>query len=272
MSCPPARPAGTYIIQAVYNGTTNFLGYTDNSHDLMVSAAATATAAASASATFSTCGQNVPLNATVTSAAGTVNEGTETFTILSGTTADRHARHRQRQRRRRQRHLCPARRHAGRHLHHPGRLQRHDQLPRLHRQQPRPDGQRGRHGDRRRQRLGDFQHVGQNVPLNATMTSPAGTVNEGTETFTILNGTTPIGTPVTVNVCGGAASASYVLPGRHAGRHVHIQAVYNGTANFAGYTDTSHALTVSAAATATAAANASVTFSTSARTCPLNAT
>ena len=72
MSCPPALPAGTYIIQAVYNGTTNFLGYTDTSQSLTISAAATATAAASASATFSGAGQNVTLNATITSDAGTV--------------------------------------------------------------------------------------------------------------------------------------------------------------------------------------------------------
>ena len=50
---PAGTPAGTYIIQAVYNGTTNFLGYTDTSHSLTVGATASATAAASASATFS---------------------------------------------------------------------------------------------------------------------------------------------------------------------------------------------------------------------------
>src|SRR6202011_2183038 len=77
---------GSYIIRAVYNGTANFLGFTDTSHFLTVSAAASATASASASATFNAAGQSVALSATVTSAAGVVNEGTETFTILSGTT------------------------------------------------------------------------------------------------------------------------------------------------------------------------------------------
>ena len=62
--------------------------------------------------------------------------------------------------------------------------------------------------------------AGQNVTLNATITSAAGTVNEGTETFTILNGTTVVGTPVTVNVAAGAASASYVLPAGTR-RHLH---------------------------------------------------
>ncbi len=88
-----------------------------------------------------------------------------------------------------------------------------------------------------------FNSAAQNVTLNATVTSPSGTVNEGTETFTILNGRTAVGTPVTVNVSDGAASTVYTLPaGTSAGTYI-IQAVYNGTANFLGYTDTSHDLT-----------------------------
>src|SRR5271157_4409826 len=110
-----------------------------------------------------------------------------------------------------------------------------------------------------------FSPASQTVPLSATVSSVAGTVDEGTETFTILSGTTAIGSAVTVNVEGGAASASYVLPaGTSAGTYT-IQAVYNGTANFVGSTDTSHSLTVSPAATSaptsTAAASTSATFS-----------
>src|SRR5206468_1337950 len=51
------------------------------------SAAATAVAAASASVPFSAASQTVALSATVTSTAGIVNQGTATFTILSGSTA-----------------------------------------------------------------------------------------------------------------------------------------------------------------------------------------
>ena len=58
---PAGTGGGTYIIQAVYNGTTNFLGFTDTSHTLIISAAATATAAANASATFNVGGLTVPL-------------------------------------------------------------------------------------------------------------------------------------------------------------------------------------------------------------------
>ena len=69
------------------------------------------------------------------------------------------------------------------------------------------------------------------VPLTATVTSPAGTVDEGTETFTILDGTQPVGDPVTVNVSGGRPRPTYALPaGTAAGTYI-IEAVYNGTTN-----------------------------------------
>src|SRR5262249_22935310 len=135
---PAGTPGGTYIIQAVYNGTGNFLAFTDTSHSLTVNAAASATAAASAAPTFSTDGQSVAPPATVTSAAGVVNEGTETFALLSGTTV--------------------------------------------------------------------------------------------------------IGAPVTVNVSAGAAAASYALPAGTPGGTYLIQAVYSGTENFLGFTDTSQVL------------------------------
>lgn len=84
----------------------------------------------------------------------------------------------------------------------------------------------------------------QNITLNATVTSSGGSVNEGTETFTIMQGATVIGTAVTFNVASGAASGIYVLPGGTGTGTYTIQAVYNGTANFATSTDTTHTLTV----------------------------
>ena len=84
------------------------------------------------------------------------------------------------------------------------------------------------------------------MPLSATVTSPAGTVSEGTETFTILSGATPVGSPVTVPVAAGAASASYTLPGGTPAGPYTIQAVYNGTPDLAGSSDSSHTLTVTA--------------------------
>ena len=117
-----------------------------------------------------------------------------------------------------------------------------------------------------------FSTSNQNVTLNATVTSPGGgTVNEGTETFTLLQGNTVIGTAVTVNVAAGAAGATYVLPGGTAGGTYTIKAVYNGTSNFAPSTDTSHSLTVSPAATTTTAAAAVATSSASDQNVTLNA-
>ncbi len=85
----------------------------------------------------------------------------------------------------------------------------------------------------------------QMVALSATIASAAGTVNEGTETFTVLQGSTTIGTSVTVNVSSGAATANYTLPaGLSAGNYV-IKAVYNGTSNFSGSMDSTHNLAIS---------------------------
>jgi hypothetical protein len=83
------------------------------------------------------------------------------------------------------------------------------------------------------------------VPLTATVTSSAGTVNAGTVTFTLLNGSTVIGAPVTSGaVTSGAAAASYTLPaGLNAGAYT-IQAVYNAANYFVTSTDSAHALNV----------------------------
>jgi sugar lactone lactonase YvrE len=89
-----------------------------------------------------------------------------------------------------------------------------------------------------------YNPAAQTVALSATVTSAAGTVNEGTETFTILKGTAVIGTAVTVNVVSGAAHANYALPAGHTAGSYTIRAVYNGDANFITSSDASHALTV----------------------------
>ena len=113
------------------------------------------------------------------------------------------------------------------------------------------------------ERIGHVQHQWPIGRISARRSpSAAGTVDEGTETFTILLGETVIGSPVTVNVSAGAASTSYELPaGTSAGTYI-IEAVYSGTTNFLGYTDESQTLVISAAATASATASASATFST----------
>ena len=57
-----------------------------------------------------------------------------------------------------------------------------------------------------------FSASNQTISLSATVTSSAGIVNEGTETFTVLSGTTPVGTPATADVSEGAVTASYSCP------------------------------------------------------------
>ena len=66
-----------------------------------------------------------------------------------------------------------------------------------------------------------FSSSDQNVTLTATVTSPAGTVNEGTVTFGVFNGATQIGSTVTSGtVSNGTVTATYTLPGDGSG-HLH---------------------------------------------------
>ena len=259
---PAGTSAGTYIIEAVYNGTTNFLGYTDESQTLVISAAATASATASASATFSTGGQSVNLSTLVTSAAGTVDEGTETFTILlgnvvigspvtvnvsAGAASTSYA--------------LPAGTSAGTYIIEAVYNGTTNFLGYTDESQTLVISAAAT-ASATASASATFSTGGQSVNLSTLVTSAAGTVDEGTETFTILLGNVVIGSPVTVNVSAGAASTSYALPaGTSAGTYV-IEAVYNGTTNFLGYTDESHDLVISAAATASATASASATFTT----------
>jgi hypothetical protein len=82
------------------------------------------------------------------------------------------------------------------------------------------------------------------VTLSATVTSSAGTVNAGTVTFTLLNGSAVVGTPVTSGtVANGTATVKYALPfGTEASTYT-INAVYNPGGTFGASSDSSHSLT-----------------------------
>ena len=82
----------------------------------------------------------------------------------------------------------------------------------------------------------------QALNLSATVTDSAGiTINEGTETFTILNGTQVIGVPTSVTVTNGAASAMYTLPGNTLPGKYIIEASYSGSgSDYLPSIDTSH--------------------------------
>ncbi len=71
----------------------------------------------------------------------------------------------------------------------------------------------------------------QNIALNAVVTASSGkTVNEGTETFTILNGSQVVGkTTAPATVSNGAVSATYQLPGGTPPGRYMIEAYYSGS-------------------------------------------
>ncbi len=94
----------------------------------------------------------------------------------------------------------------------------------------------------------------QNVTLTATVTSPSGTVNEGTVAFQVsATGTGNVGTLTTGSVSNGTASVSYSIPGGTAAGTYQIDATYSDTGgSFEGSSDATHTLTLgSTAATPT---------------------
>src|SRR5439155_220751 len=85
---PGGSAAKTYTIEAAYTSgaTGNFADSSDNTKTLTVNKGGTTTTAADKTATFSSTDQTVALTATVTSGAGTVNQGSVTFTVKDGAT------------------------------------------------------------------------------------------------------------------------------------------------------------------------------------------
>ena len=238
-------PGGVYTIQAVYTDPDDFTTSTGIGQ-LTVSAATTTVTPAAAATEFSaSSGEGFSLSANVSSPAGTINEGAVTFTILDG---------------------------SGKQVGSPiilsvlaGVASGNSSLP-----------AKTPVGSYTIQAVYDgtasfatslvsnsnltvsaattataaanvqipFNSAAQAVSLTANVTSPSGTVNEGTVTFTILSGATPIGSAVSGNVASGVATASYTLPGGTAIGTYTIKAVYTDPANFLGSTDTNHSLGV----------------------------
>ena len=95
-----------------------------------------------------------------------------------------------------------------------------------------------------------FGTAGQTINLTATVSTPADVpINDGTVTFTVLNGTQVIGqatAPVTVT--NGSVTAAYSLPGNTAVGTYTIDASYSGTSLYLPSTDTSQSLTITPAA------------------------
>jgi hypothetical protein len=278
----PANTApGSYTIAVAYSDSTGTGNFTDDNTDssgtLAVSAATTTTVSPPSSVSFSTSDQTVQLTTSVTSDAGTVDEGTVTFTILQGTTvigtptsgdvSNGSASGS---------YTLPGGTDAGSYT--------------IEADYSDSSGNFADSSDNSQtlsvtsstaaattttasNATATFSSSAQNVTLNATVTSSSGTVDEGTVTFTILQGTTVIGTATSGSVSNGSASVSYALPAGTAQGTYTIGADYSDSSgNFAISSDTTHTLTVNGLSTTTTASNATTAFSTSAQTVTLNAT
>jgi hypothetical protein len=268
---PAGLPAGVYQVQASYHGTATFASSVDSTQSVTIGKASSTTAGSSASATFKSTTQNVNLTASVLSPAGPLNEGTETFTLLlSGVTIGTPVTANVINGVASATYALPAGAPGGTYT-----LQV-DFNGSTNISGSTDSGHTLTIGAATTTTAGSsaiatFSGGAQNVSLNATVASAAGVVNEGTETFTVFNGATPVGSPVTVNVANGMASASYALPaGTTAGTYT-IKAVYTGDANLSGSADSTHSLTVGKASTSTAAAAVSTTFGVSSHTVTLQA-
>jgi len=271
---PAGLSVGSYSIQAQYSGDANYLPAIDTTHVLTVTQAPTTVAGPSTSPSAPFNAQNdqtVALSATVTSGAGTVNQGTVTFTVLNGTTV-----------------IgspitvnvangvaggvftLPAGTPGGSYtvsVAFNGSLDYAADTGTAFALNvtPAPTTTAATAAS------ATYSSATQTVNLGATVSSGGGAVNEGTITFTILNGTTPVGSPVTVNVANGSASTPYTLPaGASAGSDT-ISAVFSGTGDYAASTDTSQALTIARLGTSTTSTLTSASYDTAAQTIQLTA-
>ena len=271
---PAGTAGGTYTIQAVYNGTSNFLGAIDFSHVLTASGPLmTSTATSNTSASFSTSAQMVSLSATVTSSI-TVNEGTVTFTILSGTTtigsavtvdvmngAASTS------------YMLPAGTAVDPYTIQAvysdsgtGNFTTSNDATHTLTVNPATSAAAAENA------TATFNTSSQTVTLNASVTSAAGTVDGGTLTFTIMSGSTVVGTAIPVDVTDGSASVLYALPAGTAAGNYSIDASFGGTTNFFGSSDIAHQLLISPAATTSVATSATASFNSSTQTVSISAT
>jgi predicted extracellular nuclease len=84
-----------------------------------------------------------------------------------------------------------------------------------------------------------FSATDQSMTLTANVSTAAGTVNEGTVTFTVRNAANAVvGLPVVGAVSGGVATANYILPGGTAPQALTITGEFSGGASTSPSSDT----------------------------------
>ena len=236
---------GTYTIQAVYTDPADFTTSTGN-NDLKVAAAATTVAPADESAAYSTLtGEGVTLSATVDSTAGTVSQGTVTFTIVteSGTQIGSPLTVNVVNGAATQNTTLPAGTAEGAYVIEAVYNGTSSYAASLLASSTLTVTGATTSTVASNATIG-FSSSEQSVPLTATVTSTAGTVNSGTLTFTILNGSETVGSPDMVTVSAGIASGSYMLPAGTTEGSYTIEAVFNGSTDFVSSSDVTHTLTV----------------------------
>lgn len=118
-----------------------------------------------------------------------------------------------------------------------------------------------------------FSPGAQGIALTAQVTSGLGTVSAGSVTFTVIQGSTSIGTSATSPVSSGRATVFYGLPGGTAAGTYTIQAVYNAGGAFATSNDNTQTVTIGQANSVIAwTAPAAVSYGTALSASQLNAT
>jgi hypothetical protein len=271
---PGNTPAGQYIIEANYSGSTNYLPAADTAHLLTVSSAGTTTSTVSNSTTFSAVtDQTLSLSAQVGSGAGQVDEGIVTFSILDSGG-----------------HLIGSSAVANVSA---GAASTDYTFPKsaaggsytIQAIYTDPSDFKTSTGTNTLAvsaapttvapsgGSATFNEIsGEGVTLAANVNSHAGTINEGSVSFTIVDASSnKIAGPFVYSVASGTANGNASLPADTSVGPYFINAVYNGTPSFATSLPATSNLTVSAAATTTVASPASIGFSNAIQNVPLSA-
>lgn len=246
---PAGSAAGVYFIVASYNGGGDYRASSDSSHTLTVPNAPTATVVSFADVAYSATNQNVNLSATVSGARGSpVNVGIVKFAVtLNGAAIGspviaaavagvfRAA------------YALPGGSAAGSYA-----------VTAVYSGSPNYNGSVGSSAlkvfDATKTTVSNavaaFSSGNQNVKLSAKVGSNGGTVTAGTVVFQVGLIThiglppTIVGSPATVAVSNGIATATYLLPGGSVRGVYAIRAVYSGGGNFTGSADDSNTLTI----------------------------